>query len=104
MTGGVVAVLGRAGRNFGAGMSNGLAYVFDETDTFASRVNHDLVVLAEADQQDDVLLQLLPDGRCERWVHGVSLGQWSSLRNLITLRLRFSAKYAARKLSGARCT
>ena len=59
MTGGVVAVLGRAGRNFGAGMSNGLAYVFDETDTFASRVNHDLVVLAEADQQDDVLLQLL---------------------------------------------
>jgi glutamate synthase domain-containing protein 2/glutamate synthase domain-containing protein 1/glutamate synthase domain-containing protein 3 len=59
MTGGVVAVLGRAGRNFGAGMSNGLAYVFDETDTFASRVNHDMVLLAELDQDDDALLLLL---------------------------------------------
>ena len=59
MTGGVVAVLGRAGRNFGAGMSNGLAYVFDETDTFASRVNHDMVVLGELDQDDESLLMLL---------------------------------------------
>lgn len=59
MTGGVVAVLGRAGRNFGAGMSNGIAYVFDETDTFTSRVNHDLVVLGEPDAEDDALLLLL---------------------------------------------
>jgi len=59
MTGGVVAVLGRAGRNFGAGMSNGVAYVFDETDTFASRVNHDMVLLAEFDADDDALLLLL---------------------------------------------
>ena len=59
MTGGVVAVLGRAGRNFGAGMSNGLGYVFDETDTFASRVNHDMVLLGEFDAEDDALLMLL---------------------------------------------
>jgi glutamate synthase domain-containing protein 3 len=59
MTGGVVAVLGRAGRNFGAGMSNGLAYVFDESDTFASRVNHDMVLLAELGPEDDTLLALL---------------------------------------------
>ena len=40
MTGGIVVVLGRAGRNFGAGMSNGVAYVVDEAGTFESRVNH----------------------------------------------------------------
>ena len=59
MTGGVVAVLGRAGRNFGAGMSNGVAYVLDETDTFASRVNHDLVLLGDLDPDDEALLLLL---------------------------------------------
>ncbi|MBL0940762.1 MAG: glutamate synthase large subunit [Gemmatimonadaceae bacterium] len=59
MTGGVVAVLGRAGRNFGAGMSNGLAYVFDESDTFASRLNHEMVLLAELDEEDSRLLSQL---------------------------------------------
>lgn len=59
MTGGVVAVLGRTGRNFGAGMSNGVAYVFDETGTFPSRVNHDLVLLAEPDAEDERLLHAM---------------------------------------------
>ncbi|MCC6433116.1 MAG: glutamate synthase large subunit [Gemmatimonadaceae bacterium] len=66
MTGGVVAVLGRAGRNFGAGMSNGVAYVFDETDSFTSRVNHDLVLLSEPDEEDDALLLLLLRTHVER--------------------------------------
>jgi glutamate synthase (ferredoxin) len=39
MTGGVVLVLGRAGRNFGAGMSGGVAFVVDADGTFAGRVN-----------------------------------------------------------------
>ena len=34
MTGGVVVVLGRTGRNFAAGMSGGIAYVLDEDGTF----------------------------------------------------------------------
>ena len=59
MTGGVVAVLGRAGRNFGAGMSNGVAYVLDEAGTFASRVNHEMVLLSELDADDESLLQRL---------------------------------------------
>src|SRR3989449_3077148 len=37
MTGGIVVVLGRTGRNFAAGMSGGIAYVLDEDGTFASR-------------------------------------------------------------------
>ena len=39
MTGGRVAVLGPTGRNFGAGMSGGVAYVWDEDDTFEHRFN-----------------------------------------------------------------
>jgi len=43
MTGGHVVVLGPAGRNFGAGMSGGIAYVLDETGTFVSNVNLQMV-------------------------------------------------------------
>src|SRR5437667_351070 len=54
MTGGTVVVLGRTGRNFGAGMSGGIAYVYDEDGTFAERCNTSMVVLErvlpEADQ------------------------------------------------------
>ncbi|WP_432201423.1 glutamate synthase large subunit [Erythrobacter sp. W53] len=39
MTGGVVCVLGRTGRNFAAGMSGGIAYVYDPKDTFVQRCN-----------------------------------------------------------------
>jgi glutamate synthase domain-containing protein 3 len=54
MTGGTVVVLGRTGRNFAAGMSGGIAYVFDEDGTFARRCNVSMVslepLLPEADQ------------------------------------------------------
>src|SRR5262249_53407108 len=43
MTGGTVLVLGETGRNFGAGMTNGVAYVLDETGVFPSRLNGELV-------------------------------------------------------------
>ena len=43
MTGGRVVVLGRAGRNFGAGMSGGVGYVLDESGDFARRVNTQMV-------------------------------------------------------------
>ena len=45
MTGGTVVVLGRTGRNFGAGMSGGIAYVLDDDGTFAERCNRELVGL-----------------------------------------------------------
>ena len=53
MTGGVVVVLGRTGRNFAAGMSGGIAYVLDEDGTFAERCNPELVGL-ESLEVDDV--------------------------------------------------
>ena len=45
MTGGKVVILGRTGRNFAAGMSGGLAWVYDEDGTFRSRCNVELVGL-----------------------------------------------------------
>ena len=43
MTGGVVVVLGRAGRNVGAGMTGGLAYFLDEDGSFPTKVNPEIV-------------------------------------------------------------
>ena len=45
MTGGIVVVLGRTGRNFAAGMSGGVAYVIDEDNTFEKRCNMAMVEL-----------------------------------------------------------
>jgi len=43
MTGGRAVILGSAGRNFGAGMSGGRAFVFDSNGTFPTRVNREMV-------------------------------------------------------------
>ena len=55
MTGGTVAVLGQTGRNFAAGMSGGVAYVYDEDGKFAQRCNTAMVslesVLSTREQQ-----------------------------------------------------
>ena len=45
MTGGTVVVLGKTGRNFAAGMSGGIAYVYDEDGAFAKRCNTAMVTL-----------------------------------------------------------
>src|SRR3546814_7095579 len=45
MTGGVVAVLGRTGLNFGAGFTGGFAYVLDMDRDFVDRYNHELIDL-----------------------------------------------------------
>jgi glutamate synthase (NADPH/NADH) large chain len=47
MTGGVVVVLGRTGRNFAAGMSGGIAYVLDEDGTFEQLCNRAMVAIEE---------------------------------------------------------
>jgi glutamate synthase (ferredoxin) len=43
MTGGVIVVLGKVGRNVGAGMTGGLAYFLDEDGSFPSKVNREIV-------------------------------------------------------------
>ena len=53
MTGGRVVVLGPTGRNFGAGMTDGLAWVLDEDGGFADRVNGESVVTESLPEGED---------------------------------------------------
>ncbi len=53
MTGGRVVVLGPTGRNFAAGMSGGVAYVYDKDRRFADRHNPELVDLEELTESDE---------------------------------------------------
>ncbi|KAJ6808958.1 glutamate synthase 1 [NADH], chloroplastic isoform X1 [Iris pallida] len=54
MTGGVVVVLGKTGRNFAAGMSGGIAYVLDMDGKFHSRCNPELVDLDKVEDEEDI--------------------------------------------------
>ncbi|MGH8188631.1 MAG: glutamate synthase subunit alpha, partial [Steroidobacteraceae bacterium] len=54
MTGGRVIVLGPAGRNFGAGMSGGVAYVLDERGDFAQSVNREMVDIGPLAEPEEI--------------------------------------------------
>jgi glutamate synthase (NADPH) large chain len=100
MTGGTVAVLGKTGRNFAAGMSGGIAYVYDEDGQFAKRCNTAMVsldkVLSAAEQEaasdksvwhrglaDEVILKKLLDDH-HRWTGSLRareiLDHWAEAR------------------------
>jgi glutamate synthase (NADPH/NADH) large chain len=57
MTGGRVVVLGPTGRNFGAGMSGGTAFVLDEEGRFGAMLNPEMVDLDPLDDEDRSWLQ-----------------------------------------------
>jgi glutamate synthase (ferredoxin) len=54
MTGGRVVVLGPTGRNFAAGMSGGIAYIYDATGDFHTRCNISMVDLDRLENADDI--------------------------------------------------
>lgn len=54
MTGGRVIILGLTGRNFGAGMSGGIAYVYDVDGSFAGKTNPEMVELLPLQEEEDV--------------------------------------------------
>jgi glutamate synthase (NADPH/NADH) large chain len=57
MTGGRVVVLGTTGRNFAAGMSGGIAYVYDPDGQFPSNVNYEMVELEHVGGEDEEWLR-----------------------------------------------
>jgi glutamate synthase (NADPH/NADH) large chain len=60
MTGGRIVVLGSTGRNFAAGMSGGIAYVYDGDHRFSERVNYEMVDLEALEIEDrDWLLEII---------------------------------------------
>ena len=84
MTGGRVLVLGPTGRNFAAGMSGGIAYVFDPDGAFALNCNIDMVDLERLhDDEEIALVQRLIAQHVE--LTGSAIGarilqSWSALR------------------------
>lgn len=63
MTGGTIAVLGSVGRNFGAGMTGGIAYVLDEDGDFSGRFesDEDKVIMPLTTSGESQLLKLIED-------------------------------------------
>jgi glutamate synthase domain-containing protein 3 len=54
MTGGRVVILGKTGRNFAAGMSGGIAYVYDDDGEFQSRCNMGMIELSPVNEKEDI--------------------------------------------------
>ena len=92
MTGGTVAVLGKTGRNFAAGMSGGVAYVYDEDGQFAKRCNTAMVAMERvlpAAEQEATLDKAL-------WHRGLS--DEAQLRKLLEDHNRWTGSKRAREM------
>ncbi len=59
MTGGTVVILGETGRNFGAGMSGGTAYIYDAAKNFMRNCNMEMVMLDTLDEEDEKILKTM---------------------------------------------
>lgn len=57
MTGGAVVILGETGRNFAAGMSGGVAYIFDKNNSFKKNCNMEMVMFDQMDSEDEALIK-----------------------------------------------
>ncbi len=92
MTGGTVVVLGGTGRNFAAGMSGGIAYLYDEAGEFRDRCNPAMVdlepVFTEAEQRSRLAGDLWHYGRSDE----------SVLLELIERHARFTGSERAKQL------
>ena len=86
MTGGRVVVLGPIGRNFGAGMTEGLAWVLDKAGDFAGRVNAESVVIEGVTDGDDAEVRELIERHLQltgsRRAHAL-LADWETTRGLL---------------------
>jgi glutamate synthase (NADPH/NADH) large chain len=85
MTGGVAAILGPTGVNFAAGMTGGVAYVYDETGDFDLNCNLDSVDLfpVEPESEDEVRLVSLLEEHARRTGSPLAkalLADWANAR------------------------
>ncbi|MBW4654308.1 MAG: glutamate synthase subunit alpha [Kaiparowitsia implicata GSE-PSE-MK54-09C] len=83
MTGGVIVVLGRVGRNVGAGMTGGLGYFLDEDDSFTAKVNPEIVKIQRivspvGEQQLKELIQAHADKTGSPKAHQI-LENWADM-------------------------
>ena len=92
MTGGTVAVLGRTGRNFAAGMSGGVAFVYDEDGHFAARCNTSMVALERVLSADEQR----KSGSADSWHRG--LEDETQLRRLVEDHHKWTGSLRAREI------
>jgi glutamate synthase (NADPH/NADH) large chain len=98
MTGGTVVVLGATGRNFAAGMSGGIAYVYDPDGDFAKKCNMSMVAL------DPVLSGVEQEAKVDRalWHSTVRNGEGHTdeavLKGLIERHFKYTGSTRARNL------
>ena len=59
MTGGMAVILGETGRNFAAGMSGGVAYVYDKARSFPARCNMEMIEFDVLDAEDNQTLKTM---------------------------------------------
>ena len=61
MTGGKVVILGSTGRNIGAGMTGGIAFIIDENNDLSNKVNKEIVSIHKitSSKQEDILLEII---------------------------------------------
>ncbi|MBT3246854.1 MAG: glutamate synthase large subunit [Actinobacteria bacterium] len=84
MTGGRAVVLGGIGRNFAAGMSGGVAFVYDPTGMARTRVNPEMVILEDPDDEDRDWLRVVVERHHVETSSGLAealLGDWSTTAN-----------------------
>ncbi|MBS1639743.1 MAG: glutamate synthase large subunit [Bacteroidetes bacterium] len=83
MTGGKVVILGDTGRNFAAGMSGGIAYVYDVKGNFANNCNKEMIDLDEMNNDDINELKLLLENHFQYTQSTVAKFVLSDLQNQI---------------------
>ncbi len=100
MTGGTVVILGRTGQNFAAGMSGGVAYVYDPNKTFKNYCNISMVTLHKVQKEsietdmpqhlnlaDEIILKTLIENHCQYTESNIAnniLNEWDSeLENFV---------------------
>ena len=87
MTGGIVVVLGKVGRNFGAGMSGGIAYVLDEDEEFKNLYNPEMIELEEINNDENEIL-----------TDNLLIHDKQRLKNLITNHHRYTNSPKAKRI------
>jgi glutamate synthase (NADPH/NADH) large chain len=92
MTGGTVVVLGETGRNFAAGMSGGIAYVYDPDGTFAGKCNKSMVAL------DPVLQQAEQERTVDRALWHTGQTDEALLKGLVERHFQFTGSPRAKAL------
>ena len=92
MTGGTVLVLGKTGRNFAAGMSGGIAYVYDEDGQFAKRCNTAMVSL------DKLLTSVEQQAGVDRGIWHQGQTDETQLKKLLEEHNRWTGSKRAREL------